>query len=259
MRKFYSLASLVLAGLLVVGCSGSKKDEFEGIPSQELYDKGQAYLQDGDYNNAIRYLDAVDLRSNQGAYDEQVQLSLIYANYKLGEYYKALEVAERFARTHPNSSSMDYVYYLAGLNYARLGDNWIQDFFGINRASRAIENIRNAYGNFQTITFQYPNSQYTSDAQNWMIYLKNRLAEHELKIAEFYMERKAYVAVVNRVDEMLRLYPDTQATYQALPLLKTSFEAMGIKDSAQKISEMIKENQNKTFTNIEKPKYGEQF
>ena len=150
MRKLTSLASIMLASLLISACS-SNKNEFEGIPAQELYSKGQSFLQDGDYNNAIRYLDAVDLRSQQGAYGEQIQLSVIYAQYKLGEYYKALDVAERFARAYPNSASMDYVFYLAALSNARLSDNWIQDFFKVNRSSRAVENVRNAYGNFQTI------------------------------------------------------------------------------------------------------------
>lgn len=259
MRKLISFASIILAGLIMAGCSNSNKNEFDGVPAQDLYNKGQNYLQDGDYNNAIRHLEAVDLRANGGAYGEQTQLSIIYAQYKVGEYYKALDAAERFARSYPNSGSMDYVYYLAGLSNARLGDNWIQDLFGVNRSSRSIENTRNAYGSFQTIIKQYPNSQYAQDAQNWSGYLLNRLAEHELKIAQYYMKRDAYVAVANRVEEMMRFYPNSKATAEALPLLKKSFEAMGINDSAQKVAALIEANQTKEFPNITKPEYAAQF
>lgn len=259
MRKLTSLASILLAGLVIAGCSNSNKNEFEGIPAQELYSKGQTFLQDGDYNNAIRYLEAVDVRGQQGAYGEQVQLSVIYAQYKLGEYYKALDAAERFARAYPNSASMDYVFYLAGLSNARLADNWIQDFFGINPAGRAVDNVRNAYGNFQTLVQHYPQSQYAQDAQNWMAYMKNRLADHELKIAEFYMKRDAYVAVVNRGQELLRIHPESKAANEVLPLLQKSFEAMGIKDSAEKVAAMIEANKDKTFPAIQKPEYAAQF
>ena len=258
MRKLTSLASVILASLIISACS-SNKNEFEGIPAQELYSKGQSFLQDGDYNNAIRYLDAVDLRSQQGAYGEQIQLSVIYAQYKLCEYYKALDVAERFARTYPNSASMDYVFYLAALSNARLADNWIQDFFKVNRSSRAVENVRNAYGNFQTIVQHYPHSQYAQDAKNWMAYLKNRLAEHELAITKFYMKRDAYVAAANRVEEMLRFYPDLKATNDALPLLQKAFESMGINDSAQKVAAMIEANKSKEYPIFSKPAYSEQF
>ncbi len=260
MRKLTSLASVILASLILAGCSNSsKKSEFDGIPAQDLYNQGQTYLQKGDYNNAIRHLEAVDTRAQDGTYGEQIQLSLIYAQYKLGEYYKALDAAERFARAYPDSTSMDYVFYLAALSNTRLADNWIQDFFGVNDAGRAVENVRNAYGNFQTIVQRYPYSQYAQDAQHWMVYLKDRLARHELGIAEFYMERDAYVAVVNRVEEMLRFHPDSQATNNALPLLKQSFEAMGIQSSAQKVAALIEANKDKTFPEINKPSYGEQF
>lgn len=259
MRKFTTLASLLLAGFILSGCASDKNNEFDGVPAQELYNKGQAYLEGGDYNNAIRYLDAIDARAQNGAYGEQILLSTVYAQYKLGEYHKALEVAERFVRTYPNSASMDYMYYLAALSNARLGDNWIQDFFKVNRSSRAVESIRNAYGAFQAIVQQYPNSQYAQDSANWMAYLKNRLAEHELKIAEFYMKRDAYVAVVNRVEEMLRFYPESKATADALPLMQKSFEALGIADSAQKTAAMIEANQGKEFPNVAKPAYGAQF
>ncbi|MCK3655421.1 outer membrane assembly protein BamD [Pasteurellaceae bacterium Macca] len=259
MRKLTSFATLLLAALVMSGCSSSDKNEFEGVPAQELYGKGQTFLQEGDYNNAIRHLEGVDIRADGGAYAEQIQLSLIYAQYKVGEYYKALDVAERFARAFPNSASMDYVYYLAGLSNARLGDNWIQDVFKVNRSSRAVENVRNAYGNFQTIVQHFPHSKYAQDAQNWMAYLKNRLAEHELKIAQFYMKRDAYVAVANRVEEMILIYPESKATADALPLLQRAFEAMGIQDSAQKVAGLIEEYKTKNFETPAKPAYSEQF
>lgn len=259
MRKFTTLASLMLAGIILAGCSSDKSKEFEGIPAQELYNKGQEYLESGDYNNAIRHLDAVDARAMNGAYGEQILLSTIYAQYKLGEYHKALEVAERFARTYPNSASMDYAFYLAGLSNARLGDNFIQDFFGVNRSSRAVESIQNAYGNFQTIVQNFPQSQYVQDSLNWMAYLKNRVAEHELKIAQYYMKRDAYVAVVNRVEDLIRLHPESKAAFDALPLMQKSFEAMGIQDSAQKVAAMIEANKNKEFPDANKPEYGAQF
>lgn len=259
MRKLRSLASIVLASLVIAGCSNSNKNEFEGIPAQELYNKGQTYLEKGDYNNAIRYLEAVDVRSDQAAYGEQVQLSMVYAQYKLGEYYKALDAAERFSRAYPNSSSMDYVFYLAGLSNARLADNWFQDFFRVNNAKRAVDNARNAYGNFQILAQHYPQSQYATEAKEWMLYMKNRLAEHELSIAEFYMKRKAYVAVINRIENLLRIHPEAKATIEALPLLQQSFEALGITDSAQSVAKLIEENKDRTFAEIKKPAFSEQF
>lgn len=257
MRKLRSLLPLLLSGTILIGCSS--KDEFADVPTQELYNQGQSYLQEEDYTNAIRYLEATESRNRQGAYGEPVQLGLIYANYKVGEYYKAIEHAERYARMFPQSASMDYVYYLAALSNARLSDNFMQDLFRVNNSSRAINMVRNAYGSFQTLARNYPQSQYAAEAQQWMVYLKNRMAEHDLNITKFYMKREAYVAAANRVQEMIAIYPETQATQEALPLLKEAFSAMGINDSAQKVDALIEANANKTFPTIKKPSYGEKF
>lgn len=259
MRKLTSFTAILLSGFIIAGCSNSSDNELDNIAPQELYSQGQAYLEEGDYNNAIRYLEAVDVQTRQSMQGEQVQLGLIYANYKLGEYYKALDSAERFVRTFPASNSMDYVYYLAGLSNARLSDNFVQDLFGVNNSSRAVESVRNAYGSFQTLVQRFPQSQYVADAQHWMAYLKNRLADNELRVAKFYMERDAYVAVANRVQEMMRFYPDSKATAEALPLLQQAFEQMNIQDSAQKVAALIQANEGKEFPEATKPEYGEQF
>ncbi|MDH2924242.1 Beta-barrel assembly machine subunit BamD [Nicoletella semolina] len=258
MNKLSSFISIIFASLVLASCSSSDKNEFEGIPEQELYNKGQAYLQDGNYNSAIRHLEALSTQSHS-MLGEQIELSLIYANYKLGEYHKALIDAERFVRVYPNSASMDYVYYLAALSNARLSDNFVQDFFKVSNAQRAVDAVRNAYGSFQTLIQHFPQSQYRQEAEQWSAYLLNRLAEHELAIAKFYMKRDAYVAVSNRIQNMMQLYPNSKATYEALPLLQESFEKMGIHDSAQKITVLIEAGRAKQFKNIKKPEYGEKF
>ena len=81
MRKLKSFALLTAMALAVTACSSSKQD-VEQAPEQTLYSTGQTYLQDGDYSQAIRYLNAVSSRFPGSSYSEQVQLNLIYAYYK---------------------------------------------------------------------------------------------------------------------------------------------------------------------------------
>ncbi|MGZ3081697.1 outer membrane protein assembly factor BamD [[Haemophilus] ducreyi] len=260
MRKLNSLVSLVLAGLLVIGCSNQNQTEQEILSAQVLYTQAQTQLEKGDYASAIASFEKMGSRNVQAnLFGEQIQLSLIFAHYKTGEYYKALSLAERFVRAYPNSNNMDYVHYLVGLSNVRLGDNFIQDFFHVNRSSRTIESIRNAYGNFQMIVRIYPQSQYVNDAQQWMVYLLNRMAEHELSIVKFYDKRDASVAVVNRVEEMLRFYPASKSTFDALPYMQKAYQRMGLKDSEAKVAELIEMNKAKVFPKITKPEYSKQF
>ncbi|MBD4936805.1 outer membrane protein assembly factor BamD, partial [Xanthomonas citri pv. citri] len=78
-------------------------------------------------------------------------------------------------------------------------------------------------------------------------------------IVKFYDEREAYVAVVNRVEEMMRFYPESKPTYQALSYMQKAYEQMGVKDSAEKVAALIEANKDKNFPEAIKPEYSEQF
>lgn len=252
MRKFKSLSLIAAAALAITACSS--KNEVEQAPEQQLFSSGETYLQDGDYSQATRYLQAVDKRFPGSQYSEQAQLGLIYAAYKTQDYTTALVSIDRFLQMHPNSQHLDYALYMAGLTNMATGDNFFQDFFHVDRATRENTTMKTAFTNFQTMVQHFPNSPYTPDALARMAYIKDALARHELDIAKFYAKRKAWVAVSNRVTEMLRTYPDTQATLDSLPLMKEAYHELGLAPLEQQTDQLIKANEGKSFKKVEKPK-----
>lgn len=252
MRNLKSLTLAALAAFTLTACSGSN-NEVEQASEQELFTKGQAYVQDGNYSDATKYLQAVDSRFPGSDYSEQAELNLIYAAYRSQDYTTALVTADRFLKLHPQSQHTDYVLYMAALTNMSMGDNFLQDFFGIDRASRESTSMKTAFGNFQTLVQHFPNSPYTPDAITRMAYIKDRLARHELEIAKFYTKRKAWVAVSNRVTGMLQTYPDTNATLQALPLLEEAYREMGLTQLEQKAATLVKANEGKVIKEADKP------
>lgn len=252
MFKFKSLAIIALAAFTMSACSSSKNEVEQGS-EQELFNSAQTYLQDANYSQAIRYLEAVQNRFPANNYGEQAQLDLIYAYYKSQDYTATLTAADRFLQQYPNSSHLDYVLYMAGLTNSALGDNMIQDFFGVDRSTRETSSVRNALGNFTTLAQHFPNSPYAADANARVRYLLDRLARHELKVAEFYAKRNAHVAVANRVAGMVKNYPNAKATNDALPLMLEAYEKMGLKDLAAQTQQLINANQSKQFADVEKP------
>ncbi|WP_117072900.1 outer membrane protein assembly factor BamD, partial [Klebsiella pneumoniae] len=81
-----------------------------------------------------------------------------------------------------------------------------------------------------------PTSIYATDSAKRLVFLKDRLAAFELAVAKFYTKRGAYVAVINRVELMLRDYPDTLATRQALPLMENAYNELGLTAEAGKVA-----------------------
>ena len=61
-------------------------------------------------------------------------------------------------------------------------------------------------------------------------------------MVQYYTKRGAYVAVVNRVEQMLKDYPDTQATHDALPLMESAYRELQLNNQADKVAKIIAAN-----------------
>jgi len=239
MKYLVAAATLSLA---LAGCSSSK-DQVPDSPPFELYATAQQKLQDGNFKGAITQLEALDNRYPFGPYAQQVQLDLIYAYYKNADLPMAQAAIDRFMRLNPTHPNIDYVLYMKGLTDMALDDSALQGFFGIDRSDRDPEHARAAFRDFSQLLRTYPNSQYATDARKRLVYLKDRLAKYELSVAQFYTKREAYVAVVNRVEQMLKDYPDTQATRTALPLMENAYRKLQLNAEADKVAKIIAANQ----------------
>ncbi|MFJ5440087.1 outer membrane protein assembly factor BamD [Pectobacterium brasiliense] len=240
-RMKYLVAAATLS-LALAGCSSNSKDAVPDSPPSEIYANAQQKLQDGNFKAAITQLEALDNRYPFGPYSQQVQLDLIYAYYKSAELPLAQASIDRFLRLNPTHPNVDYVLYMRGLTDMALDDSALQGFFGVDRSDRDPQYARTAFRDFSKLIQGYPNSQYATDANKRLVYLKERLAKYELSVAQYYTKRGAYVAVVNRVEQMLRDYPDTQATKNALPLMENAYRELQLAALADKVAKIITAN-----------------
>ncbi|BES85847.1 outer membrane protein assembly factor BamD [Pectobacterium araliae] len=240
-RMKYLVAAATLS-LALAGCSSNSKDAVPDSPPSEIYANAQQKLQDGNFKAAITQLEALDNRYPFGPYSQQVQLDLIYAYYKSAELPLAQASIDRFLRLNPTHPNVDYVLYMRGLTDMALDDSALQGFFGVDRSDRDPQYAHTAFRDFSKLIQGYPNSQYATDANKRLVYLKERLAKYELSVAQYYTKRGAYVAVVNRVEQMLRDYPDTQATKNALPLMENAYRELQLAAQADKVAKVISAN-----------------
>lgn len=238
--KKYLMVAIVLS-VTLAGCSGNKSIVHDDPPA-EIYSVAQQQLQEGNWKLAITQLEALDNRYPFGPYSQQVQLDLIYAYYKNGDYPLAQAAIERFMRLNPTHSNIDYVLYMSGLTNMSLDANLLQSLFRLDRSDRDPQFAHDAFREFSRLVHNFPDSQYRSDAVKRMVSLKDRMAKHELMVAEYYTRRGAWVAVVNRVEDMLRYYPDTHATRDALPLMEQAYRRLQLNQQADKVTQLIRTN-----------------
>ncbi|MEQ1439627.1 outer membrane protein assembly factor BamD [Fontimonas sp. SYSU GA230001] len=202
------------------------------LQAAELYRLARQALESSDFTTAIQRYGQLSLRYPFTDYAVQGQVERIYAMYRNYQPDEAMADAERFLRDYPRHEHAAYVQYLKGLiNFDR--DRGLADSLGFDTTRRDTSNLRRAFDDFSLLIQRYPQSPYVADARARMIWLRNRLATHELTVVEYYMRRGAYVAAAKRAEQIVTQYPGAPATLNALVLLEQSYDALGLDAQAK--------------------------
>ena len=249
-RKQPLLAALLLALALLGGCSlipfwGGDEDEAEedvNATEQMLYRNVQRSLRAGNYQQAIQSLGQLEALFPFGRYAEQAQLELIYAHYMGYDPDAARNAADRFIRLHPQHPNVDYAYYLKGLAAFNRNRSIMDRLVASDLSKRDMTSAREAYADFTELLTRYPDSPYAPDARKRMIYLRNLLADSELNIANFYMERGALVAAANRARFIVENYSKADAVPDALAVLVEANYKLGLEDAADDALQVLATN-----------------
>ena len=231
MKRILSL--LCLTGVtvaLLASCSTATdpSEAYKDETPQQIFQYGKAALQNKSYGEAIKRFEALDVQYPFGPQTEQAQLYLIYAYYMKEEYALAQAEADRFIRIHPANPNVDYAYYMRGLSSYYQNMGFLERFFSVDLATRDLTQIQKSYNDFNELVTRFPNSRYTPAAYQYLIYLRNVMANHELQIAQYYYSRKAYVAAVNRASSVVAHYQGAPAVVDALIVMAKAYNKLGM-------------------------------
>jgi outer membrane protein assembly factor BamD len=241
----------LLTALFALGCAHSPDDEFANMSAQELYDKAKSSLSAGDYETAISTFEQLEARYPFGKFAQQAQLEIAYAYYKFDEPDSCIATADRFIRNNPGNPHLDYAYYLKGLaNYTR-GADLIDRIASREPSDRDTRALRDSFNDFTQLVKKFPDSRYTPDATQRLIFLHNMLAKYEINVAEYYMKRGAYVAAANRAKYVVENYGRTPAAQDALKVLVRAYTKMGMNGlagDAQRVLDLNSQAQDQPVT-----------
>ena len=88
-----------------------------------------------------------------------------------------------------------------------------------------------------------------------MQYLANLLSMHEIRVADYYYRRGDYVASINRAQTVLKDYPETPATQNALVDMVKSYDRLGmdkLRDDAKRVLDKTYPQWNKKVISTQK-------
>lgn len=239
-----------LSGCAIFG-DPTELDDTKGWQAKRIYQEGALKMADQNYDEALRYFQVLESRFPHGKYATQAQLEIIYAHYKKVDPVSTIAAADRFIKLHPNHRNVDYAYYLKGLStfnergtFDKLTGQHIND--------RDPNALRLSFTALKELVERYPKSRYVKDATQRMFYLVNTLAQHEMHVARYYMNRTAYLAAANRAKYVLEYYPNTSAVEDALVTLISAYDYMDLEDLKEDSLRVLKTNypQNPMITGV---------
>ncbi|MBQ4848761.1 outer membrane protein assembly factor BamD [Pseudoalteromonas sp. MMG012] len=234
-RAFAIVVSASFLGL--AACSSApEQEDIERVPNksaQALYDDAKQTLDSGLYARAIELLSAINSRYPFGPYSRQVQMDLVFAHYQTGNTEQALATIDRFIRLNPNHKNLDYMYYMRGLVNIKADKNAFQEYFGVDRADRDASRTRVAFQDLSTLVKSYPSSPYIPEAKKRLGWLLNRMARYEIKVAEYYFEREAFLAAANRGKYVVEHYSQSSYLNEALMIMEKSYDKLGLSDLSE--------------------------
>ena len=230
---------LLMLGLLLSlsackwwGSTDEDYNPFEGKTAKELYTESQKALAKEEYTAAIKRLEALETMYPFNDYAEQAEIDLINAYYKKGDYPSTAATAERFIHLYPRAQRVDYAYYMKALANFQQTRGTLANLLPIDESWRDPGTQSQAYSDFATLIQQFPDTRYKANALQRMIYLRNLFAKRELNVAQYYFERRMYVAAAERASYLIKTYPQAPTAKEALSLLYRSNLALGLGKAA---------------------------
>jgi len=232
----------LLTAVLIVGCAGNrpKYDKTAGWTAEQLYADAKEEMASGGWNQARERLTAIESRYPFGIYAQQAIIDLAYVNWKDGENEQAMAAIDRFQQLYPNHPSTDYMLYLKGLITFTPASAFMADITHQDPAERDPKGLRASYEAFMELIKRFPNSKYTSNAQQRVAWLVNTIAMNEVHVARYYYTRGTYIAAANRAQTVVTDFEGVPAAEEALYILVQSYDKLGmteLKNDAQRVLE----------------------
>lgn len=230
-RQFRLLLILALGGMLV-SCAGNDEVQTEVQNITEAFETARTAISRKNFSRGIRIFEAIQARYPFSELSRQIQLELMYAYYKSGKREEAIEIADTFMRENPIHARVDYALYIKGLAYYDDDPGFLERWFRKDISKRPPKDVSLTYATFRRLVERYPESAYAADAEQRMIAIKNRIADYENYVADYYLRRGAYVAALNRAKNALEEYNGAPGNALSLKIMAEAYDNLGMTDLA---------------------------
>ena len=221
---------------LLVSCT--KKEEFKesiikekslNLQVLEAYQEGMKNLDSGDVLYAAKKFNEAEILFPQSEWAPKSALMAAYSYYIQDYYSDTIAELERFIRVYPLNKNLDYAYYLLAVSY----------YEQIVDEKKDLQSIIKAKKYFKIVIQNYPNTNYSLDAEYKIELVNDTLAAKEMYIGRYYFDKKKWIPAINRFRTIIDDYETTMYAEEALHRLVEVYYLLGLKGEAKKYANLL--------------------
>lgn len=244
---FFKLSAILLLCLNLAACGwfggDEDEDEFADLTSEEqFYRRALDQVEGQNFRGAISTYQALESRYPFGRFAAQSQIEIVYAYYRNNDLEAARAAADRFIRLHPDNENVDYAYYMKGLSSFTDDKGILNRFLPVDSTRRDPGRSQESFNDFAQLLALYPDSAYAADARSRMVFLRNNLAAYEIHVANYYLERRAYIAALRRGQYVVENFQGTPPVADGVAVMVEAYLRLGLNEMADTSLELLREN-----------------
>ncbi|MBI5212625.1 MAG: outer membrane protein assembly factor BamD [Nitrospirae bacterium] len=218
---FSALCSLLFV-LSSCGGKGEVKKEEAFDPEKHLA-KADRLIGDKEYEEGRKLLLEVKNRDTAKKHAPHAQLKLADSYVREGDIEIGIEEYKKFLDLYPDNQYASYAQYqIAMAHYSQ-----------IESPDRGSGAAQKSLQEFMRLKELYPRNPYREVIGLRIEKAKNVIADGEFIVGEFYYKKESYNAAIERLEALLKRFPDYKKADNALLLLGRSYKAMKMNDKAK--------------------------
>mgnify|MGYP006121847725 FL=1 len=235
MNFIIRLSFILLLSFLFQSCSNKEKENLliqENDQEQEMitaYKEGIKNLEENDeFYAAKKFLEA-ELLFPQSNWAPKSALMASYSYYIKDYYTEAIFNLERFIKTYPKHSRIDYAHYLLAMCY----------YEKIEDEKKDLQPLIFAKKEFNFLINNYPQTDFALDSKFKIGLINEVMASKEMYLGRHYIKKEKWISAINRFKNIIKNYETTIFAEEAIHRLVEVHYRIGLEDEAEKYASLL--------------------
>ena len=231
MHKFF----LILIIIVFFGCAKDKENKLiiqeQNLETQMIsaYKEGLDFLDKDDGLSAAKKFNEAELLFPQSEWAPKSALMAAYSYYAYNYYGDSIYELEQFIKKYPKDKRMSYANFLLAMCY----------YQSIVDETKDLEPLLKARDKFIYVVENYPNTDFAMDAKFKLDLIREILASKEMYLGSYYIQKRKWIAAINRFKIVINDYDTTIYVEEALHRLVELHYKIGLENEAKKYANLL--------------------